>query len=173
MKIAICYWGMTRSTKFVYESHITNLYEVLKNNNIEYNTFMHTWETKNNANIIWENICDINIDYEEYKFLNPDFYKIEKQWKFLETLDFNNYFNKELYDKYGGDTPHEWRPRLIMNHLCALESQKRVYNMVKETNINYDFIIYIRPDVKILNLFDLNYLKMQFDIIIPENSSSK
>lgn len=168
MKIAICYWGMTRSTKLVYESHITNLYEVFKNNNIEYNTFMHTWETKNNANIIWENICDINIDYEEYKFLNPDFYKIEKQWKFLETLDFNNYFNKELYDKYGGDTPHEWRPQLIMNHLCALESQKRVYNMVKETNINYDFIIYIRPDVKILNLFDLNYLKMQFDIIIPD-----
>jgi len=167
MKIAICYWGMTRSTKFIYESHIINLYEVLKKNNIEYNTFMHTWETQNNVNIIWENTSDIYVDYQEYKFLNPDFYKIEKQWEFLKTLDFNNYFNKELYDKYGGDTPYEWRPQLIMNHLCALESQKRVYNMVKETNIKYDFIIYIRPDVKILNLFDLNCLKIPFDIIIP------
>jgi hypothetical protein len=129
---------------------------------------MHTWETENNENIIWENSCNIPIDYNEYKLLNPTYYKIEKQSEFLNTINFENYFNKKLYDIYGGDTQHEWRPQLIKNHLCALESQKRVYNMVIESKNNYDFIIYIRPDVKIINMFDVNWLKNDFDILIPD-----
>jgi hypothetical protein len=166
-KVAICYWGMTRSTKIIYESHITNLYIVLKKNNIDFNVFMHTWETKNNMNIVWEKNCNVPIDYDEYKLLNPNYYKIEKQNEFLNTINFENYFDQKLYNIHGGDTPNEWRPQLIMNHLCALESQKRVYNMVIESNNTYDFIIYIRPDVKITNSFDINWLKMNFDIIIP------
>ena len=54
-----------------------------------------------------------------------------------------------------------------MNHLCALESQKRVYNMVNESGEEFDFIIFIRPDVQILNPFDINILNAHFDIIIP------
>jgi hypothetical protein len=168
-KIAICYWGMTRSTKFVYKSHIENLYNVLKENNIDFDTYMHTWETQNNVNIIWENVCNEPVDYEEYKLLNLNFYNIEKQYEFLNTINFENYFDKSLYDIYGGDTPHEWRPQLIRNHLCALESQKRVYKLVLNSNKQYDFIIYIRPDVLVLNKFDINCLKQDFDIIIPDN----
>jgi hypothetical protein len=165
-KIAICYWGMTRSTKFVYNSHIQNLYNALKENNIDYKIYMHTWETEGNANIIWENITDIQVDYNEYKFLTPDIYKIEKQNDFLNTINFESYFNKELYDTYG-DSQYEWRPQLIRNHLCGLESQKRVYNLVLEHDSSYDFIMFIRPDVAIRNKFNINWLKEDFDIIIP------
>lgn len=168
IKVAICYWGMTRSTKIVYNTHIENLYEVFDENNIIYDIYMHTWITKNNVNIIWENIYN-KVDYDEYKLLDPKYYKIENQDDFLKSIDFNNYFNKELYDKYGGDSPYEWKPQLILNNLCALESQKRVYNMVMETNKYYDFIMYIRPDVQILNLFNIDWIinKDDFDIIIP------
>jgi len=124
-KIAICYWGMTRSTKFVYNSHMENLYDILKTHNIDYKIFMHTWET--DTNIIWESSCDIPNDYDEYMLLKPNFYKIEKQNDFLKTLNFENYFNKKLYSIHGGDTDNEWRPQLIQNHLCALESQKKSF----------------------------------------------
>jgi hypothetical protein len=164
-KIAVCYFGMTRSTKFVYESHKQKLYDILKNNNIDYQIYMHTWETE--KNIIWENPCEIPNDYNEYKLLNPDFYKIERQDDFLKTINFENYFNENLYKTYGGDTHHEWRPQLILNHLCALESQKRAYNMVIESNIQYNFIIFIRPDVMVLNNFDINWLNTNYDIMIP------
>jgi hypothetical protein len=166
-KLAICYWGMTRATKAIYKSHINNLYDVLKNNNIEFNIFMHTWETENNINMIWEHPCDIPVDYTEYQLLNPDFYKIEKQSDFLNTINFENFFNQQLYDIYGGDTHHEWRPQLIRNHLCALESQKRAYKMVLDSGNEYDFILYIRPDVVILNNFDVSCLQTNFDIILP------
>lgn len=172
-KIAICYYGMTRSTKYIYESHINKLYNIFKNNNIEFNIFMHTWKTVNDINIVWENGINIPIDYEEYKLLNPDFYKIEEQRKFLDSINFENYFYKNLYDKYGGDSPHEWRPQLIMNHLCALESQKRVYNMVVDSKNNYDFIMFIRPDVLIENNFDIKCLKTNFDIIIPNSDHNE
>lgn len=167
MKIAICYWGMTRSTKLVYKSHIDKLFNILKNNNIDYNIFMHTWKTSNDRLVIWENTVDVQVDYEEYKYLNPNFYKIDNQDDFIKTLNFKDYFKEELYRMYGGDTRHEWRPQLILNHLCALESQKRVYNMVLTNSDDYDFIIFIRPDVEVLNDFDINWLKLDFDITIP------
>lgn len=167
MKVAICYWGMTRSTKFVYKSHINRLFNILQNNKIDYNNFMHTWKTKDDKNIVWENISNIPVDYEEYKLLNPDYYQIENQDDFIENLNFNDYFNRELFNRYGGDTHHEWRPQLLLNHLCALESLKRVYNMVINSRNNYDFIIFMRPDVDVLVDFDINWLSTNFDIIVP------
>lgn len=166
-KIAICYWGMTRSTKLVFKSHFFNLFNSLKNSNIDYKIFMHTWKVENNQNMIWENVSHIPIDYEEYKLLQPNYYKIDEQKLFKDKIFFSEYFNKELYDKHGGDTPHEWRPQLIMNHLCALESQKRVHQMVNDIGEEFDFIIFIRPDVQITNKFDVNMLNTDFDIIIP------
>jgi hypothetical protein len=166
-KIAICYWGMTRSTKYVYNSHFNNLFNVLKNNSIDYKVFMHTWKVENDQNIVWENVCNEQVDYQEYTLLQPDVYKIEEQKKFTDQLIFSDYFNRELYDKYGGDTHHEWRPQLIKNHLCALESQKRVYKMANDTGETFDYVIFIRPDVQILNPFDINILNAHFDIIIP------
>lgn len=173
MKIAICYFGMTRSTKFVYLSHHQHLFNIFKQNNIEYDIFMHTWKSKNDENIIWEHSCNIRVDYEEYKLLNPTFYKIDNQDDFLNTIKFENYFNEELYKIHGGDTHYEWRPQLILNHLCGLESQKRVYTMVTETSNFYDYIIFIRPDVEILNDFNIHWLHSSFDIMIPDTDHNE
>ena len=167
VKIAVCYWGMTRSTKFVYNSHINNLFNVFENNNIDFDIFMHTWETESDSQSIGYSCYNISVDYEEYKLLNPTFYKIDNQPDFLNTITFENYFDKQMYDRYGDSPQYEWMPQLIRNHLCALESQKRVYNMVIESDNCYDYIMYVRPDVEILNLFDVNCLNSDFDIILP------
>jgi hypothetical protein len=166
-RLAICYWGMTRSTKLVFEAHLRHLHQVLKNQGVDFRVFMHTWKTENSANMIWEACSDIPVDYEEYKLLNPDFYKIESQAAFLDTIRFADYFDRALYEKHGGDSEHEWHPQLIRNHLCALESQKRVYHMVKESGGEYDYIMYIRPDVRVSNDFDVAWLNTPFDILIP------
>lgn len=156
-QVAICYWGMTRSTRKVWRSHHLHLFNVLKENNIQYDAFMHTWET--DQNIVWENDCTIPNDYEEYQLLNPTHFKRELQSTFLNALTFSEYFDQELYDKYGGDSPHEWRPQLIKNHLCALESQKRVTDMVIYSGNVYDYVIYIRPDVMISTPFEISWFQ--------------
>ena len=93
-KIAICYWGITRSTKFVYKSHFLNLFNSFKNSGIYCKIFMHTWKVENDQNIIWENVSHIPIDYEEYKLLQPHYYKIDEQKLFKDQINFCEYFNK-------------------------------------------------------------------------------
>lgn len=95
IKIAVCYWGLTRSTSLVYESHFKNLFNVLTANGIDYDVFMHTWKLKGKQRI-WENEINEAINYDEYKLLNPKYYKIEDQDDFTVSLDFDQYFYKEI-----------------------------------------------------------------------------
>ena len=157
--IAICYFGLTRSTKKVYESHFENIFNVLKENNIYYEVFMHTWSTLDGKQNIRGKASKYDIDYDEYKLLNPHHYKIESQDNFLNFINFSDYFYKDIYDKFGykNRKKGEWKPKLIRNHLCALESQKRVLSMVDKNKFHK--IIFIRPDVVI-------YQKIKIDPII-------
>lgn len=157
-KIAICYWGLTRSTKNVFYTHYSNFFNILKNNGHSYDVFMHTWKT--DENLIWENKSSVPIDYEEYKLLSPNYYQLDEQDIFLDSITFSNYFDEELYKQHGGYTQYEWIPQLIRNHLCALESQKRVTNMVLTKDKKYDYVIYIRPDVMIHNEFNIDFLNV-------------
>jgi hypothetical protein len=167
--IAICYWGLTRSTKKVFLSHHERLFHILKQHNIQYTIYIHTWKTEDNY--IWSEKPQIPIDYEEYKLLHPNYYEIDNQDDFLKSITFSDYFNEELYNRYGQTPEGDWIPQLIRNHLCALESQKRVTNMVLNSNNTYNYVMYIRPDVMIENQFDINYLSLLSNntnsIVIP------
>jgi len=131
---------------------------------------MHTWRTR--ENYIWESKCPVPIDYTEYQLLTPDEYVLDDQDEFLKGIHFADYFDAELYKQYGGDTPHEWRPQLIRNHLCALESQKRVTDMMLShaSEQPFDYVLYIRPDVWIDTEFKINYLDIlqKGTIVIPD-----
>lgn len=153
MRVAICYFGLLRSLKMVYHSHIDKIFNELITNNIEYDIFLHSWKTADNKQHVWENIINVKQDYEiphkiQEKILVK---KFDYQQDFLNSIDFNEYFYKEEYKKYG--ERKEWRPQLIRNHLCALESMKRVKNLVNTVEIEYDYIMILRPDSKINNLF--------------------
>jgi len=169
MKIAICYWGLTRSTRQVYSSHFKNIFNVLKEHNINYKIYMHTWKTKDNKQNVWGKPIKKNIDYDEYKLLKPDVYKIDNQEDYIKTINFNDYFYKNIYDIIGHNENGEWLPKLLLNHLCALESQKRVTNMVKDE----DIVFYVRPDVFIINKIPLEeilqFIKSYNNIIILPN----
>ena len=170
--VAICYWGLTRSTKKVYTSHHKRLFDILKCNNCTYDTFMHTWATEDNR--IWGVKSNSPIDYEEYKLLSPNYFQRDNQDEFLYTLNISDYFNKSLYSKYGGNTHHEWHPILIRNHLCALESQKRVTNMVLNNPTKYDHVVYIRPDVFINDDFKMAFLQPKTNnISIPDREHNE
>jgi len=162
--VAICYWGLTRSTKKVYSSHIEHVFNSLKEESIVYDIFMHTWTT--DRPYIWNDPTNTPIDYEEYKLLNPNYYQIDKQDDFLKTITFSDYY----YEQYA-NSQKEWLPQLIKNHVCALESQKRVTDMVLNANKKYDYVIYLRPDVEIHSKLRLSYFPIyEKSISIPDNN---
>lgn len=175
-RVAICYWGLKSSTRLVYETHQQKLFDVLMRAGIDYDVFMHTWKVDKETRWSDETQSLVEVSRhadkytEDYKLLTPYKYQIDNQDEFLQSLNFADYFNQELYDKYG-DSQHEWKPELIRNHLCALESQKRVTQMCIDDGREYDFVIFVRPDAEIKDDFPLwifNDMKEE-EIAIPNH----
>lgn len=151
-KFAICYHGMTRSTRFVYQSHIDNIFNIITEKNATYDVYLHTWRSNNN--MVWEKNIPIPNDYTEHLFLQPKDYQLDEQDEYLNSINFNDYYYPNT---------QEWIPELIRNYLCALESKKRCFTMCKKTNIKYDYVIFVRPDALIKT-------KLPYDYIISSSS---
>lgn len=168
---AIIYFGLTRSTKKVYPSHLENVFKELEKYGQSYKVFMHTWKTADNSQRIWEDTISKPIDYEEYKLLNPDFYTIDKQDEFTESINMDDYFYKHTWNTIGHSVNGEWLPGLILNHLCALQSQKLGLEMVESyvhKGNKFKYVMYIRPDVFIRTVLPINdILRSSSDIFIP------
>lgn len=45
LKVAICYFGTTRTVKKTYKSHFDKIFHVLRDSSIDYKVYMHTWST--------------------------------------------------------------------------------------------------------------------------------
>jgi hypothetical protein len=163
MKVAVCYFGLTRSTKAVYKSHTKFIHDILKENNINFDIFIHTWKTKSSKQRVWDRTQSSLINYEEYKLLNPNYYKIDPQEDFLNSIDMSKFFYKHIHENIGQNGKGEWIPELVQNHLCALESQKRVFSMVCDTSEKYDMVIMVRPDALIENPLDILQITSFFE----------
>lgn len=171
MRVAVCYFGLTRSTRYVYKSHHDHLFDVLKRNNIDYKIFMHTWKV--NQNIVWDKSYKQPIDEQEYTLLKPDVYVIQNQDEYTTELmnNFHKYFYAHIFSTVGHNERGEWLPMLIRNHMCALESQRRVFELTKDEE--FDAVIFIRPDALLLNDLDVSYIKTleKSDIVLIKSTS--
>ena len=49
--VCICYWGVTRTLRHTYNSHLDNIVTVFKNEGWDCDIFIHCWKTKNHH--IW------------------------------------------------------------------------------------------------------------------------
>tara|TARA_B100000282_G_C31728261_1_gene489586 strand:- start:656 stop:1450 length:795 start_codon:yes stop_codon:yes gene_type:complete len=152
MKIAICFWGITRSLKYTINSIKKRIFEILTLNKIEYDIFMHCYSIKTYNNIR-SNEKTSNFDNEEYKLLNPKYLAIDSQEEISEKLnlkDYRTHFDP-YYNKY--DT--------VNNIILASYSKSKVVDLIKESKNEYDYVIYLRPDVYYINDFDIGF----FDLI--------
>lgn len=169
---AILYFGMTRSTRKVYHTHIQNVFETLDKHNMTYKTFIHTWKTDDDSQTGSLSILPQKIDYEEYTLLNPDVYKRDNETEFLEGLYLNDIYYVEKWEQYGDNPEGEWVPQLFLNYVCMLESQKRGFSMIKDCVLNGDkfkSIMFVRPDVWIDQPLPIDTLILNEDTINMPN----
>ena len=134
-RIAICYWGLVRTLREVLPSQHKYIYSELEKAGIEYDTYFHSWVT--DKNMVWGRQMKEPIEYETIDLVHPLKKQLDDQSEFLKSIDFSKYYRP-------GE--REWVPQLIWNHLCALESQKRSANLCLESGIEYDYIMFLRPD---------------------------
>ena len=155
LRVAIAYWGMTRSTRFVYETHVQHLFQVLENAEIDYTVFMHTWRAK--KNIVRMDVEDIPVVEDEYVLLNPSIFVIDDEDEFLNGPNFNlsMYWYESEWKRAGEHG--EWWPQLVSNLVCSLESLKRLTKLIRDAS-SHDLVMYVRPDVRIDMPLEPNWL---------------
>lgn len=158
MNIAICYWGQIRTLNKTYPSHEKYIFNVLQQNNISYDIYMHTWK-------------------ESFKndFM-PDLIKckVDEQQELINEIDnsFSEYWHEDIYKRMGGDSLLEWIPTMVKNGLYGMESLKRVTQLCIDQNIEYDLIIYIRPDLELLTEIPVQLFQKIYksnNIIVPKD----
>ena len=169
-KVAIIYFGLLRSYDKVYKSHLNKILNILSKNNIEFKIFLHTWRTINDTQRVWGNNIEKKQNYEQINLMNAYKIKIDNQNNFETKINFSDYFYEDIYNSIGRSPEGEWLPMLIRNHLCALESQKRCFEMVEKEAIDFDYVMFLRPDVLIKNNFPISKLESlkENEILIPK-----
>jgi hypothetical protein len=167
-KVAILFFGLTRTLNKTHESIKKNLLTHLSDNSIDYDIFIHTYKIFGPYKNMWTRETTENYINEDVEtLLNPKYFIFDNQETITNNIDFNEYY-KNL-GNWTGMTPELTR-YLIKNMCLALYSKKQI-TLLFDKNINdYDYAIIIRPDTELRDKIDINYFNELNDnnIIIPE-----
>jgi hypothetical protein len=151
MRVALAFWGLTRSLKYTIDSINDKIIKILKDNNIEYKIFIHTWI----INSIYSNKRskehNIILDNEEYNLLNPDYYELHNQ------DNFKKHINLKAFRRH--KDPWNTNYETVDNFICAMYSKLKCTELINKSNETFDYIIYLRPDVLYLNNFNIDFFK--------------
>ena len=161
MKVALCFWGLTRSLKFTHKSIQDKILNVLKNASINYTIFLHTYNFKSKYYNPRAKEIGLALDFDDYKLLNADYVQIDDQDEIKKQLNLQQYRSRQ----------DPWNTNYICvdNFICAMYSKQQLGKMVKNSGQEFDRIIFLRPDVRYLNNFDISWLSLVNDnnVIIP------
>lgn len=152
MKIALCFWGLTRSLSHTIDSIREFIFKPLDENNIEYTTFMHTFSFSSNYYNPRAGESNIQLDFNEHRLLQPDFLQIDDQDIIKSSIDIKKYRS----------LPDPWETEYICldNFICAMYSKKQLGIMVNNSQINFDYVVYLRPDVRYINHLKPKYFNI-------------
>ena len=156
MKVAICFWGLLRSLNFTFHSIKENIFDVFSRMDIEYDLYVHTY-----SNHSYYKKSKITIDYKIIYQLKPQIFINEDQFIFDSKIDYKSFQNK-------GD-PWNNNYRSLINSIRALNSLWRTSIALEKSNIKYDFVVFLRPDVMYLNKIPFSFLlKYPDHLLIPD-----
>lgn len=144
-KVAILFFGLTRSLRKIYNNLKENILDELTNNGFDYDIFIHTYILENPYINKWSKEHVTNYDNEAYKILNPKYYLLENQNKVESNLNLKAYCTK-LGNWAGCAKTPFMKVYLVRNMALALHSKKMVTKLFAEKKDDYDYAIITRPD---------------------------
>lgn len=144
VKVAICFFGLTRSLKFTLPSIQKYIFDPLRNHGIRYETYLHTYKVKKPYSNPRAGERNIILDANEYKLLEPNFHLVENKEIVSKNLHLEKYRTKgDPWGKEKAAVKGDFTT--LDNHILYLWSLKQLTGMVKDKN--YSHIIFCRPDV--------------------------
>jgi hypothetical protein len=167
-KVAILFYGLTRSLRSIYQNLKENLFDELTKNNYEYDTFIHTYVLDNPYINEWSGEKVENYDNTSYTILNPKDYILQNQNLVEKKLRISQYYSK-LGNWAGLAKTVKMKCYLVRNMVLALNSKKRVVQLFYKYKKDYDYVIITRPDQIFHTKINVNSFNLLNDnnIIIP------
>jgi hypothetical protein len=160
-KIAIGFYGITRSLNYTIDSIEKNIFNVLKENNFDYDIFLHTYNLDEYKNTRANEEYTKNIDNNQYKLLKAKYLKIDNQNEVKSILNLESYRNK----------PDPWNTNYesVDFYILGKYSQYSLTKMIENSKNDYDYILFIRPDCLYLDRLDVSKFNLINDntILIP------
>jgi len=171
-RVAILFFGLTRSLKNVYENLKENIFNELTNNGYEYDIFIHTYSLENPYINQWSGEKVENYDNQSYKILNPKYYIIEKQSEIEKKININAYCSR-LGDWKGCANTPEMKKYLVRNMVLALHSKMMITELFRQHKNEYNYVIITRPDQMLHSKINTKVFSQLNDnnIIIPYEHS--
>lgn len=110
---------------------------------------MHTWIVTSPYTNNHAHEKNILLDNEEYKLLNPDYLERHDQDEFKKNI------NLKAFRRH----PDPWKTNYatVDNFICAMFSKSRCTQLIEKCGENFDYIIFMRPDVEYITDFDLKF----------------
>lgn len=154
MRVALCFWGICRSTDIVIKSIESCIFNALRKYGIKYDVYLHTYtlyRSYTNPRAQEENL---QLKNSLWKLLKPTKYLVENQDIVDSSLKLFN------YRTMGNPWPEDGGTFCTLdNHVRALWSLKKVTELWSESGIEYDAILYLRPDVRYYIPFQMEWLE--------------
>ncbi|CAM9293291.1 unnamed protein product [Chrysoparadoxa australica] len=159
-RVALCFYGLSRSTRYTIASIEEHILEPLKKNNVEYDIFVHSYIVKKpqpNPRAR-EKQSDVELlleQREDYKLLNPTKLMLSTQDDVDKVIV--NY--NPLYAQVSGRYRYGEKATKL-NIFRARHSMEMAWNVMDsylaENNLApYDSVVFLRPDVLFLSDLDL------------------
>ena len=166
-RIALCFFGLTRSLKFTLSSIKKNILDPLSKDNIEYDIFLHTYKVKKPYTNPRAGETRIHLNSNEYKLLKPDHFLIEDKEEVSKEIQLEKY--RTHGDPWGTEsTAIPGNYTTLDNHILYLWSQKQLTKMwSKELDRRgYTHIVFCRPDVQYLTPLEKHWFSFTTNIIL-------
>jgi hypothetical protein len=166
-KVAIIFFGLTRSLNKTIDSIKKHLFEILSMNSIDYDIFIHHYKIFGSYENIWSKEKTLNYVNEDIQsLLNPKYELFDVQQDTIDIINFDEYY-KKLGNWTGMSTT---LTKLLIRNMClALYSKKKITSLFESYKDDYDYAIIMRPDLSLksdINIEWFNELNEQ-NIIIP------
>lgn len=158
MRVALCFWGLCRSTHVTLSSIKRNIFNVLKNAEIQFDIFVHTYTLYKPYTNPRSGEYELQLRNTAWKLLQSTDHQVDDQDHVDCQIDFKAYRAKG--NPWSDETSQSEAPwHTLDNHLRALWSLKQVTGLWQRSKETYDWIVYLRPDVRFISPFDIDWFK--------------
>jgi hypothetical protein len=169
MHVALCFWGLCRSTDLVLESIEQYILEPLRSAGVIVDIYLHTYTLYRPYTNIRSEEFDIQLKNTNWKLLRPKASIVDNQDTVDKKLKLESYRTKG--DPWSDDmTPESTPYSTLDNHIRSLWSLKQVTSLWCKSAEAYTRVIYLRPDVLFLSPLNIKWLNKPLDstILIPD-----